>query len=187
MPTLLIVMGRYVTHGLPTALNSVDSRDTVTTARIGDPTTHRRVLGPLAARQLDARVANLPGDAPWRPLDALGGERDGSFDVVVAVGALCANGDLDLAVATVRRVLQPGGRLLFLEHVGRVGALGRIQRASDRLWASLPQGCHVDHDLPAALRRGGFLVSDLERCTMPSAVPLLRPWVQGVALARDAA
>jgi SAM-dependent methyltransferase len=156
----------------------------VTTARIGDPSTHRRVLGPLAARRLDARLAHLPGDAPWRPLDALHGEPDGAFDTVVAVGALCAVADLDPAIALVRRVLTADGRLLFLEHVGRPGGLGMIQRISDPVWATLPQGCHVDHDVPAALRRGGFLVSDLERCTMPSAVPLLRPWVQGVALVR---
>jgi SAM-dependent methyltransferase len=154
-------------------------------ARIGDPVTHRRVLGPIAARRLDARVDHLPGDAPWRPADALGGEPDASIETVVAVGAFCASADLDLTVTTVRRVLAPGGRLVFLEHVGRVGVLGMLHRASDAAWASLPQGCHVDHDLPAALRRGGFLVSDLERCTMPSVVPLLRPWVQGVALVRS--
>lgn len=181
MPTLLIVMGRYVTHRSPSSLNS---GSTLTTARIGDPTTHRRVLGPLAARRLDARIAHLPGDAPWRPLDALGGEADGSFDVVVAVGAFCAASDLDVAVATVHRVLTPGGRLHFVEHVGRVGALGVLQRGSGRVWSALPTGCHVDHDLPAALRRGGFVVSDLDRWSLPSVVPLLRPWVQGVARSR---
>lgn len=178
MPTLLIVMGRYVTHRSPSSLNSGRP---LKTARIGDPTTHRRVIGPLAARQLDARMAHLPGDAPWRPLDALDGEADGTFDAVVAVGAFCATGDLELAVAMVRRVLARGGQLHFVEHVGRVGALGALQRGSDRLWSSLPLGCHVGHDLPAALRRGGLVVSDLERCSLPSVVPLLRPWVQGVA------
>ena len=142
------------------------------------------MLGPLAARQLGARIAQLPGDAPWRPLDALGGEADGSYDVVVAVGALCATGDLDAAVATVRRVLVPGGTLHFVEHVGRVGALGALQRASDRVWPSLPLGCHVDHDVPAALRHGGFVVDDLDRWSLPSVVPLLRPWVLGVARSR---
>ena len=156
----------------------------MTTARIGDPATHRRVLGPLAARRLDARVAHLPGSSDWRPLDALGGEPDGSIDELVVTGALCATTDLDGAVAVLRRVLAVEGRLLFLEHVGRPGAMGRVLRFADPLWSSLPQGCHVGHDVPAALRRGGFLISDLERCTMPSAVPLLRPWVQGIALVR---
>lgn len=178
MPTLLIVMGRYVTHGSPSALNSGRP---LTTARIGDPTTHRRVLGPLAARRLDARIAHLPGDVPWRPLDALGGEPDDSLDAVVAVGALCATADIDVAVATVRRVLVPGGQLHFVEHVGRVGALGAMQRAAGRVWSGVPQGCHVEHDVPAALRRGGFVVDDLDRFSLPSVVPLLRPWVQGVA------
>jgi hypothetical protein len=159
----------------------------VTTARIGDPATHRRVLGPLAARRLTGRIDHLPGSAAWRPLDALAGEPDGVVDELVLVGALCATSDVDGAVATLRRVLAPGGTLHFLEHVGRPGALGRVQRLSDPLWSSFPQGCHVDHDVPAALRRGGFLVTDLEMCTMPSAFPLLSPWVHGVARVRRVA
>ncbi len=156
----------------------------MTTARIGDPTTHRRVLGPLAARRFEGRLAHLPGDAPWRPLDALAGEGDRSFATVVLAGALCASDDLDAAVTLLHRVLEPGGRLVFLEHVGRVGALGAVHRVVDGVWSSLPLGCHVDQDVPAALRRGGFVVSDLERCSVPSAVPLLRRWVQGVARSR---
>ena len=182
MPTLLIVMGRYVTHRPPSSLNSGTP---LTTARIGDPTTHRRVLGPLAARRLDARIAHLPGDVPWRRLDALGGEPDDSLDAVVAVGALCAAADIDDAVASVRRVLAAGGLLHFVEHVGRVGALGAMQRAAGRVWSGVPQGCHVEHDVPAALRRGGFVVDDLDRFSLPSVVPLLRPWVQGVARCRS--
>lgn len=156
----------------------------MTTARIGDPLTHRRVLGPFAARRLDARLSRLPGDGPWRPLDALGDAGDGPLSMVVAAGAFCAARDLDLAVAAVRSALEPGGQLLFLEHVGRIGAPGTLQRAADQVWSRLPSGCHVAHDLLSALRRGGFLVTDLERCTMPSVVPLLRPWVQGVARSR---
>ena len=159
----------------------------MTTARIGDPATHRRVLGPLAGRRMAGRIDHLPGTGPWRPLDALGGEPDGAIDELVLVGALCATTDLAGAVATLRRVLAPGGSLHFIEHVARPGPMGRVQRLSDPLWSTFPLGCHVDHDVPAALRRGGFFVSDLERCTMPSVVPLLRPWVQGVAQVRPAA
>jgi SAM-dependent methyltransferase len=139
------------------------------------------MLGPAAARRLDVRVAHLADDGPWRTIESLGAEGDGTFEAVVAVGAFCAARDLTGAVATVRRVLAAGGRLLFLEHVGRPGGAGLLHRLADPVWSSLPSGCHVDHDLPAALRTGGFIVSDLERCTMPSVVPFLRHWVQGVA------
>ena len=140
----------------------------------------------MGARRIDARVAQVAGgDAPWRPLATLGADPDASVDVLVTVGAFCAARDLAPAVATVRRVLAPGGRLHFLEHVGRPGAIGALQRLADPMWASLPNGCHVDHDLVVALRSCGFVVLDLERCTVPSVVPFLRHWVQGTAMVSD--
>jgi hypothetical protein len=152
----------------------------MTTAHVGDPAAHRRVVGPFAARRLDTRIAQL-GGGTFGPLASL----EGSYDEIVAVGAFCASRDVDEMVAIARRSLLPGGRLLFLEHTGRPGGRGLLQRLADPGWSALPLGCHVDHDLPGALRRGGFLVSDLERCTMPSVVPLLRPWVDGTALVQS--
>ena len=140
----------------------------------------------MGARRIDARVEQVIGaSVPWRPLSSLGAEPDASIDGVVTVGAFCAASDLVPAIETVRRVLAPSGRLHFLEHVGRPGAIGLMQRLSDPMWASLPNGCHVDHELVAALRSCGFVVLDLERCTVPSVVPILRHWVQGVAMVSD--
>jgi SAM-dependent methyltransferase len=157
----------------------------VITARIGDPATHRRIVGPFAGPRLAARVAHLVDDGPWQSLDDLAGVAAGSLDTVVAVGALCAWRDLEAGVAVLHRALAPGGRLLFLEHVGRPGGAGLVHRAADPVWSALPGGCHVDHDVVAALRHGGLVVADLERCTLPSAVPVLRPWVQGVAVKKE--
>jgi len=182
MPTLLMDMARYVTHGHPAALNSGVQ---VITARIGDPAAHRRSLGPVGARRIDARVAQLGGEAAqgaWRGVDTWGADADGSSEVLVSVGAYCAARDPEAAIAATRRALAPGGRVHFLEHVGRPGAMGIVQRMSDPLWSSLPAGCHVHHDLVAALRRGGFVVLDLERCTVPSVLPIIRHWVQGTAM-----
>jgi SAM-dependent methyltransferase len=156
------------------------------TARIGDPVAHRRVLGAVGARRLDARIDAVVGAGPWRALADLAADSDATVDTLVAVGAFCAERDLDRAVAVVRRVLVPGGRLVFLEHVARPGGLGLLQRASEPVWSAMPAGCHVHHDVVAALRHGGFVVFDLERCTVPSVVPFLRPWVQGVAMAEAA-
>ena len=123
---------------------------------------HRRAMGPLAARQLDARLEHVPtGDG-----------------AVVSVASLCASDDLATAVAELRRRVPDGARLHFVEHVGRDRLVTRL---AGRVYASLPMGCHVGHDVPAALRRGGFTVTDLERFSMPSANPLLRHWVSGVA------
>lgn len=104
----------------------------------------------------------------------------------MSVCTLCRADDLDGAVADLAGSVPVGERLTFLEHIGRVGVLGRLHDLADPLWSRLTGGCHVDRDVPAALRRGGFLVTDLERFTMPTPVALLRPWVQGIALRVEA-
>lgn len=150
-------------------------------AHIGCPATHRRLLGPLAARRLAALAAGDAGDEPWRPLVALGGEPDGSLESVTTFGALCSAADLDGAIAGLQRVLVPGGRLVVVEHVAHPGALGVLQRLAGPTWSASPLGCHVGHDVHGALRRAGFLLSELDRWTVPAVVPLLRHWVRGVA------
>src|SRR5947209_16361615 len=99
----------------------------------------------------------------------------------VVVGELCAADDLDAAVADLRL---DGRRVVFVEHVGRPGLLGRAEAAWGDVAARLPMGCHVGRDVVAAFRRNGFTITDLERFTMPTLVPVLRHWVHGVAVPR---
>src|SRR3954451_22890138 len=49
----------------------------------------------------------------------------GSFDTVVCTLVLCTVPDLDAAMARIRSLLRPDGRLLFLEHVRAPGGRGR--------------------------------------------------------------
>jgi SAM-dependent methyltransferase len=88
---------------------------------------------------------------------------DGSFDAVVCTLVLCTTGDVAAAVADLRRVLSPDGELLFLEHtVGRRRTATVLQRALAPAWAAAG-GCRIDLDTIAALRAGGFVISDCER------------------------
>ena len=132
--------------------------------------THRAVLGPAAARVLDRRLAALP---------------DPDEHTRVLVGELCAANDLSSAVAQLRAELQPGDRLVFVEHIGQPGLRGRLEQAWGDAVARFPWGCHVGRDIVAALRRGGFVVTELDRFTVPTVVPVLRSWVRGVAVARE--
>jgi hypothetical protein len=132
---------------------------------------HRLLLGPGAARAWDRRIASLP-------------EPDGA--TVVLVGALCHEDDVDAALVRMRHDLPDGGRVVFVEHVGRPGLRGRLERTYGDAVARFPWGCHVGRDIPAALRRAGFLITDLERFTMPTPNPLLRSWVSGIAIRRHA-
>jgi hypothetical protein len=125
---------------------------------------HRLLLGPAAASAWDRRMADLP------PADR------------TSIGALCGQADLDAALARIHDDLPPGGRFVFVEHIGHPGLLGGLQRAWSTSTARLPWGCRSGRDVPAAVRRAGFHLTDLERFTMPTPVPVLRSWVSGIAV-----
>jgi DNA-binding transcriptional ArsR family regulator len=152
------------------------------TVALGDPAAHVRLVGPTARARLRRQLDRLPVSEPaaFRPLDVV---PSGAGEVVLC-GALCGVDDLDAAVHDLRRAVGADGRLVFLEHVRRPGMTGMAQSAAGAVLARLPGGCRPDRDVPAALRRAGFVVTDLERFTMPTPLLALRPWVRGVAVPR---
>ena len=103
------------------------------------------------------------------------------FDTVLSTFALCRVADLDATLAAVARLLAPGGRLLFLEHVPPPGWRRRARHAVAGAWAILAGGCRFDRDVPSAVRRAGLIVTDIERFTMPTAVWPLRSCAEGSA------
>jgi SAM-dependent methyltransferase len=110
-----------------------------------------------ARRGIEARV--LPGVAESLPLP------DRSVDAVVATLVLCSVRDQDAALAEVRRVLRPGGRFVFVEHIGAPSGslLRRTQRLVRPLWRIVGDGCHPDRDTVAAVERAGFTRVEVER------------------------
>ena len=80
-----------------------------------------------------------------------------SFDTVVCTYTLCSIPDAVQALREMRRVLVPGGKLLFCEH-GRAPD-ENVRRWQDRLqplWGPLAGGCHLGRDIPALLDAAGF-------------------------------
>lgn len=107
---------------------------------------------------------------------------DDSFDAVVSTLVLCTVPDQRAALAEIRRVLRPGGRLLFMEHVR---GLGRIARWQDRLlplWRRLFAGCHPNRDTISAIEAAGFEVRNLERFEPPLPFSGIIPFAQGAAI-----
>ncbi|MGH9157426.1 MAG: class I SAM-dependent methyltransferase [Acidimicrobiales bacterium] len=107
-----------------------------------------------------------------------------SFDTVVSTLVLCTVPDLAAAIDHIATLLAPEGELLFLEHGRAPGARGRIQSLAGPLWRRLAAGCHLDRDIPVALREAGFVISDIERFRLARSGPLLSPAAQGVAWPR---
>jgi ubiquinone/menaquinone biosynthesis C-methylase UbiE len=82
---------------------------------------------------------------------------DAVFDTVVNTYTLCTIPDPVAALREVRRVLVPGGKLLFSEH-GRAPD-ANVLKWQSRLqpyWSKLAGGCMLDRDIPAILREAGF-------------------------------
>ena len=108
---------------------------------------------------------------------------DASFDTVVSTLVLCGVDDQVRALGEIRRVIKPGGRLLFLEHVRSDDpALARFQ---DRInWLNrLIVDCDCNRPTLTAIEAAGFTVSRLERTELPAAPKFVRPAIVGAAVA----
>ncbi len=108
---------------------------------------------------------------------------DGSFDAVVSTLVLCTVPDQGKALREVRRVLKPGGRLLFIEHVRGEGSVAGMQDRVLPLWRRLFAGCHPNRDTLGSIRAAGFEIGALDRFVPPGPFTGLVPHVQGWAVA----
>ena len=88
---------------------------------------------------------------------------DASFDTVVTTFTLCSIPDPSAALTEMRRVLAPGGRLVFIEHGCSPEA--RVRAWQDRLtplWRRVAGGCHLNRTIDALIRAAGFSIDRIE-------------------------
>lgn len=107
---------------------------------------------------------------------------DAQFDTVVSTLVLCTVNDLPRALSEVRRVLKPGGRLLFAEHVRSEDP--RVATWQDRLNGLnkiVAHGCNCNRATVDAIRAAGFTIRSLERGELAKAPPFVRPLAVGTA------
>ena len=131
-----------------------------------------------AQERPDAEVLDAPAEALPLP--------DASVDVVVCTLVLCSVPEQAPALAELRRVLRPGGRLVFLEHVAAEdgSALLRWQRRIEPLWWHIAERCALTRHTDQALLDAGFTLETLLREPMRGGVPWVSPTIRGVARPR---
>lgn len=106
---------------------------------------------------------------------------DDTFDVVVSTLVLCGVEDQPRALREARRVLRPGGRLLFIEHVRSEDP--ELARFQDRMnWLNrFVVCCDCNRPTLATMEAEGFSVSRLERTILPKAPKFAQPLIVGAA------
>lgn len=93
---------------------------------------------------------------------------DRSFDTVVMTFTLCSIPDPLAALREMRRVLKPGGRLLFVEHgLSPDAGVRRWQERLNPLWKRLAGGCNLTRKIDVLLAEGGFELAELRAAYMP--------------------
>ncbi len=128
------------------------------------------------ADELGRRAQVLPGRAEDLEL------ADASVDAVVCSFVLCSVTDLATSVAQVHRVLRPGGRFLFAEHVAAPAGTW-VRRGQDLVAAVTgPFGrCRPNRETGSAITRAGFQIVDLHRFTLPGPFGAGIPHLAGAA------
>jgi ubiquinone/menaquinone biosynthesis C-methylase UbiE len=104
------------------------------------------------------------------------------MDAVVSTFALCTVPDPAKTLVEVLRILRPGGKVVFMEHVAAPAgtALRLVQRASRSYWVRFADGCLPDADTLPLIQPAGFSRVDYAAFSIP--VPLISPHVAGVAI-----
>ncbi|MEE2891072.1 MAG: class I SAM-dependent methyltransferase [Pseudomonadota bacterium] len=173
--------GRVIELGMGSGLN----------LGLYDPERVTRVVGVDPGAHITALAARRIRDAPM-PVELLGlsGEavpaEDRSFDSAVVTFTFCTIPNVYRALAEVRRLLRPGGRLYFAEHgLAPDPDVRRWQHRVNPLWRALAGGCHLTRDTLRLLDDGGFRILSGVRADHAMAGPRVATWVtRGVAVAR---
>ena len=138
-----------------------------------DPAMLRRLQKKAREQVPLAKILRAPAeDLPFE---------DDSFDTVVSTLVLCGVDDQQRALREIRRVLRPGGSLLFLEHVRSDDP--KFARFQDRInWLNrFMVDCDCNRPTLTTIRTANFTVSQLEQSTLPKAPKFVRPLIVGTA------
>ena len=166
--------GATIEIGAGTGLNLAHYPPEVTRLALAEP-------DPYMRERLRRRVSRLGRDA--EVLDAAADRLpcpDESFDTAVVTFALCSVPDEQAALSEITRVLVPGGRLLFLEHVR--SADPRVAAKQDKMPFPYPViGCHPNRDTLAEIKASPLTVESVREGELPKAPAIERPMIAGTA------
>ncbi|MFB9473010.1 class I SAM-dependent methyltransferase [Nonomuraea salmonea] len=150
--------GRVIEIGAGNGRNFPHYPPSVTEVLAVEPDDTLRAHAVAQARSAPVPVSVVPGHADALPAG------DGTMDAAVVSLVLCSVPAQSRALAEIARVLAPGGRLHFYEHVRSPRrATGLLQDLLTPAWRRAAGGCHPNRDTVAEIVRAGFEVTEIDR------------------------
>jgi SAM-dependent methyltransferase len=140
-----------------------------------NPAMHARLRAGAARHKIELELHDVSGEHLDLP--------DASADMVVSSLVLCTVRDPAAVLAEIQRLLRPGGRYAFVEHVGAKDrpVLRRVQRMVRRPWAWAFEGCSCERDLASLIANAGFSSVDMEEYHIHSPILPFNTHVAGIA------
>ena len=131
-----------------------------------DPSDERWSLAKKQISNHHLQIEFIKGVAEAVPIE------DSTIDTIVITYTLCTIVDVDAALSEFRRVLKPGGKLIFCEHgISPEKSVQRWQNLLSPIWKKLGGGCNLNRNIPELIRNGAFEIETLETMYIPGFKP----------------
>ncbi len=137
---------------------------------------HKMLLSQANEKGIQATL--LAGEAASIPLE------DNSADAVICTLVLCSVNDPAAALAEMKRVLKPGGKLIFIEHVAgpKKSGLRYVQNIINPINRALADGCNCNRETWITIQEAGFTTVELVHHRLKGPLKLHAPHIMGYAL-----
>jgi SAM-dependent methyltransferase len=159
--------GRVLEIGVGSGLNLPFYRPPVREVLALEPAPRLVTMARSASRGASIPVSFLEASAEAIPLE------DHCVDTIVTTWTLCSIPRAAAALADMRRVLRPGGKLLFVEHgLAPDEGVRRWQDLMTPAWRSISGGCHLNRPIRSMIEGAGFRIDRIETGYMPGPKPM---------------
>jgi ubiquinone/menaquinone biosynthesis C-methylase UbiE len=150
--------------GIGSGLNIPYYDSTKISAIIGlDPSEELNNMAKKVVADKSLEVDFILGSAEAIPLP------DNHVDSVLVTYTMCTIPDALSANKEMRRVLKPGGKMIFCEHgLAPDEGVAKWQARIDPYWGKIAGGCHLNRDIPQLIRSAGFNIQSMEQMYLPS-------------------
>jgi ubiquinone/menaquinone biosynthesis C-methylase UbiE len=159
--------GRVLEIGVGSGLNLPFYRPPVREILALEPAPRLMTMARSASRASSMPVTFLEASAEAIPLDKH------SVDTIVTTWTLCSIPQAATALADMRRVMRPGGKLLFVEHgLAPDEGVRRWQKWLTPTWRRISGGCHLNRPIRSMIEAAGFRIDRIETGYMPGPKPM---------------